>query len=73
MLRFALPRVRPLIGPLNPKRVQLHAFSCLPSWMRSIYTLPSRHPSRFIFVDLLLEAPLTRVNRTLGPPPISDS
>jgi hypothetical protein len=57
----------------HPKRVQLHAFNCLPSWMGNIYTLSSRHPSRFIFVDLLLEAPLTTVNRSLGPPPISDS
>jgi hypothetical protein len=39
----------------GPKRVQLHAFIRLPSCSRNIYTLSARHPSRFTFVDLLME------------------
>jgi hypothetical protein len=39
----------------GPKRVQLHAFIRLPSCLRNIYTLSARHPSRFTFVDLLME------------------
>jgi hypothetical protein len=73
MLRFGFVTRARTDWTSHPKRVQLHAFNCLPSWMGNIYTLSSRHPSRFIFVDLLLEAPLTTVNRSLGPPPISDS